>query len=75
MKKACKNRLFLIDLFVFLVFNDSIVRASASAGTTTHAGVSVDDVDVAFRNSAHRAFVDASAASNAFVSDFVSHCF
>lgn len=56
-----------------LVFNDCFVRASAGAGTATNAGVRVDDIDVAFRNSAHRAFVNACAASNAAVCDFVSH--
>jgi hypothetical protein len=35
--------------------------------------ISVNDVDVAFRDSAHWAFIDAAAASNAFVCDFVSH--
>ena len=59
--------------FFQLVFNDCFVRASASAGSATNAGVRVDDIDVAFRNSAHRAFVDTCAASNAAVCDFVSH--
>ena len=60
-------------MFIQLVFNDCFVRASAGASAATNACVRVDDIDVAFRNSAHRAFVDASAASNAAVCDFVSH--
>ena len=75
-KKACFWQAFSLLMqfhFFQLVFNDRFVRASASAGSTTNAGVRVDDIDVAFRNSAHRAFVDTCAASNAAVCDFVSH--
>ena len=60
-------------MFIQLVFNDCFVRASAGASAATNAGIRVDDIDVAFRNSAHGAFVNASAASNAAVCDFVSH--
>ena len=60
-------------MFIQLVFNDCFVRASAGASAATNAGIRVDDIDVAFRNGAHRAFVNASAASNAAVCDFVSH--
>ena len=60
-------------MFIQLVFNDCFVRASAGASAATNAGVRIDDIDVAFRNGAHRAFVNASAASNAAVCDFVSH--
>ena len=56
-----------------LVLNDCFVRASAGASAATNAGIRVDDIDVAFRNSAHGAFVNAGAASNAAVCDFVSH--
>ena len=42
-----------------LVLNDCFVRASADAGSAANASVSVDDIDVAFRDSAHRAFVNA----------------
>jgi len=35
--------------------------------------VSVNDIDVAFRNSTNWTFVDASAACYAAVSDFISH--
>ena len=59
--------------YTFLVFNDSIVRASASAGAATNALIWVNDVDVSLGDSANRAFVDASAASDTFVCDFVSH--
>ena len=76
MKKACFWQAFSFLMcchFFRLVFNDCFVRASAGASAATNAGVRVDDIDVAFRNSAHRAFVNASAASNAGISDFVSH--
>ena len=75
MKKACCHRPFssLMHTRFKLVFNDGIVRACASAGTATNARISVDDVDATFGNSANRAFVDAGAASDTFVSDFVSH--
>ena len=76
MKKACFWQAFSL-LMQFhccqLVLNDCFVRASAGASAATNASVRVDDVDVAFRDSAHRAFVNASAASNAGISDFVSH--
>ena len=74
--------MFLAGFFPFnanlsfkLVFHDCFVRASASASTATNAGIGIDDIDVAFRDSAHRAFINASAASNAAVCDFVSHSF
>ena len=76
MKKACFWQAFslLMQFHCFqLVLNDCFVRASAGASAATNASVRVDDVDVAFRDSAHRAFVNASAASNAGISDFVSH--
>ena len=57
----------------FLVFDDGIVRASTGAGAATNALIGINDIDATFRNSAHRAFIDASAASDAFVCDFVSH--
>ncbi len=60
---------------VCLAFNDSTSRAGASAGTAANASVLVDFVDVAFADSSNGAFVDASAASNTDVSDFVSHFF
>ena len=77
MKKACFWQAFshlnAVSLSFQLVFNDCFVRASAGASAATNASVRIDDIDVAFRNSAHRAFVNASAASNAAVCDFVSH--
>ena len=57
----------------FLVLDDGIVRASTSAGAATNALIGINDVDVSFGNSAHRAFIDAGTASDAFVCDFVSH--
>ena len=59
--------------YTFLVFNDSIVRASASAGAATNALIWVNDVDVSLGDSANRAFVDASAASDAVITNYVSH--
>ena len=52
---------------------DSFRRASvcASAAFCTHVGVDV--IDVTLRDSPNRAFVDASAASNAIVTNYVSH--
>ena len=75
-KKACfwqAFHTFNAVSFFRLVFNDCFIRASAGAGSTTNAGVRIDDIDVAFRNSAHWAFVNTCAASNAAVCDFVSH--
>jgi hypothetical protein len=76
LKKACFWQAFFpfnAVSFFGLVFYNCFVRASAGASAATNAGVRVDDIDVAFRNSAHWAFVNASAASNAAVCDFVSH--
>lgn len=54
--------------------SDSFCRANVSAGTAFGAGRSVDNVNIAGRNSPYRAFVNAGAAGNAFVGiDFVSH--
>jgi hypothetical protein len=79
--KKLKKSLFLAGFslllmqfhFFQLVFNDCFVGASAGASAATNAGVRIDDIDVAFRNSAHWAFVNTCAASNAAVCDFVSH--
>jgi len=56
-----------------LAFDDSTGGASASAGATANASVSVDFVDVALGDCSDGALVDAGTASNADVSDFVSH--
>ena len=56
-----------------LTLDDGAGGASASAGTAANASVLVNLVDVAFADSSDGAFVDAGAASNADVSDFVSH--
>ena len=52
---------------------DSARGASVSAGATLGALVGIDAVDVAFRDSANGTFVDASAASNAVFTNYVSH--
>jgi hypothetical protein len=76
-KKACCPQAFSLfnafKMIVFLVLNDGIVRASTSAGAATNALIGINDIDATFGNSAHRAFIDASAASDAFVCNFVSH--
>jgi hypothetical protein len=56
-----------------LAFHNGAGGASASAGTAGDASVLVDFVDVAFADSSNGALVDAGAASNADVSDSVSH--
>ena len=56
-----------------LASDDGAGGASVHAGTTVDASILVDLVDVAFADSADGALVDAAAAGNADVSDFVSH--
>ena len=56
-----------------LTLDDGTSGASASASTAANALVLVNFVDVAFRDCSHGALVDAGAASDANVSDFVSH--
>ena len=58
---------------VCLASDDGAGGAGASAGTAVDASVLVDLVDVAFADSSDGALVDAGAASNTGVSDFVSH--
>ena len=58
-----------------LSLNDSTSGASTSAGSAADAGVGINLIDVAFGNSSDGALVDAGTASNADVSDFVSHFF
>ena len=60
-----RRRLFLFD---------GALRADTGASAAVDTGVGIDFVDVAGRDCSHRAFVDASTASNAVFSDFVSHC-
>ena len=52
---------------------DSFAGANFSARTAFDAGIGVDVIDVAFRDSANGAFREASAASDTFVSNYVSH--
>ena len=56
-----------------LAFYDSTGRAGASASAAGNASVLVNLVDVAFADSSDGALIDACAASNTDVSDFVSH--
>ena len=53
--------------------DDCLGGAYRCAGAAVDAGVGVDNVDVAFRDSAHGAFGEAGAASDTFVGDYVSH--
>ena len=57
----------------YLCLLDSAHRADAGASAAVCADVGIDLVDVASGDSLYRAFADAGAASNAIVSDFVSH--
>ena len=52
---------------------DSSGGAGSGASAAAHASVSINLIDVAFGNSSDGALVDAGTASNASVSDFVSH--
>lgn len=52
---------------------DCVVGANRCAGTAVDAGIGIDVIDVAFRNSAHGAFGKTGAASYACISDYVSH--
>lgn len=54
--------------------DDSFAGANRSASAAVDAGIGVDVIDVAFRDSAHGAFGEAGAASDTFVGDYVSHC-
>lgn len=64
---------FLLVICERLTLLDSTGGASASAGTAGDASVLVNLVDVAFADSSDGALIDAGAASNTDVSDFVSH--
>lgn len=53
--------------------DDSFAGANFSARATLDAGVGIDVVDIAFGDSLNGANGQTGAASNAFVSDYVSH--
>lgn len=54
----------------------STYRAGIGASTALDAGLGIDYIfAVTLRNSAYRACTCASAAGDAFVIDFISHCF
>ena len=77
MKASPSGSLFFCLICERLTLLDSTGGAGASAGTAANASVLVDLVDVAFADSYDGALIDAGAASNTDVSDFVSHfvCF
>ena len=52
---------------------DSACRASSSACAAIDASISVDRVDIALRECAYGALIDASATSYTAVSDYVCH--
>jgi len=53
--------------------DDSFAGAYRSTCAAVDAGIGVDVINVAFRDSADGAFGEASAASDTFVSNYVSH--
>ena len=56
--------------------DDSFAGAYRSASTAVDANIGVDNIDITFRDSLNGTFGKASAASNTFVSNNVSHsCF
>jgi hypothetical protein len=61
------------EFFKELSLLDGTHRANTCTGTAVGAEVRVDLVDVTGADSSDGAFVDASTASNAVVSNFVSH--
>lgn len=54
--------------------DDSFAGANFSASAALDAGVGIDYIDVAFRDSFNGAVGQAGAASDAFVGNYVSHC-
>lgn len=52
---------------------DSVVGANACASAAIDAGIGVDVIDFAFRDSAYGAFGQTGAACYAFVSNYVCH--
>jgi len=61
---------------VSLLFRvDRLNRAHVGAGAAIGAHFRVNFIDIALRNSFHRAFINAGTASGAIVVDFVSHDF
>ena len=52
---------------------DSARGASIGTCATLRAFVGIDAIDIAFRDSANGAFINASAASNAVFTNYVSH--
>lgn len=53
--------------------DDCLGGAYRCAGAAVDAGVGVDYIDIASRDSLYRTFADAGTAGNAGVGDFVSH--
>lgn len=70
----------ITELFLFLCCGlfarvDSTGGASVGASATINAFVSIDFVDIAFRDSVGGTFAHASTASNAIIANNVSHSF
>lgn len=64
--------LFFVDVYQ-LFLNNCTGGASVSAGTAASAGVGINFIDVTFGDCSNGALVDACTASDADVSNFVSH--
>ncbi len=56
-----------------LARNDCFAGANFRAGTTFDAGIGIDVIDVAFRDSFYGTYGKTSSTSNAFVGNNVSH--
>ena len=53
--------------------DDSFAGANRCASTAVDAGIGIDVIDFAFRDSFNGTFGKTSATSNTFVGDYVSH--
>ena len=69
------NRQCTIIVRRLLCGRDRLAGANACAGAAVDALVSVDNIDVASRDSLYRALADAGTAGNTSVRNFVSHSF
>lgn len=69
--RGCRR--FLLGLCVLFAGDDGLGGAYRSAGTAVDAGVGVDVVDFAFRDSFYGAVGQAGAAGYTLVGDYVSH--
>lgn len=53
--------------------DDSLAGANLCAAAALDASIGIDVIDVAFRDSLYGTYGETSAASNALISDYVSH--